>query len=132
MENMINLEDFAEGALAEKINIALKEVLENISDPNTDFKLKRKLNLEMTFSSGEDRELAEVTILAKTKLAPNKPIAAKIVIGTDGKGGILASEYKKQVPGQSIMRVDDETGEIITTGEEKDNKIDLTGIKLVK
>lgn len=132
MENMINLEDFAEGAFAEKINIALKEVLENIADPNTDYKLKRKLNLEMTFCSGEDRELAEVTILAKTKLAPNKPIAAKIVIGTDGKGGILASEYKKQVPGQSIMRVDDETGEIITTGEEKGNKIDLTGIKLVK
>lgn len=130
MEKMINLEKFAEGALAEKMNIALKEVLGNIADPNTDFKIKRKLNLEMTFVSGEDRELAEVSIIAKTKLAPNKPIAAKIVIGTDGKGGILASEYKKQVPGQSIMRVDEETGEILTTAEEKE--VDLKGIKLVK
>ena len=130
MENMINLEKFAEGALAEKMNGALKEVLENIQDPNTDFKLKRKLTLEMTFVSGEDRELAEVTILAKTKLAPNKPIATKLVIGTDGKGGVLASEYKKQVPGQSVMRVDEETGEVLTTGEE--NSINLEGIKLVK
>lgn len=130
MENMINLEKFADGALAEKMNVALREVLENISDPNTDFKIKRKLNLEMTFVSGEDRELAEVSIIAKTKLAPNKPIATKIVIGTDGKGGILASEYKKQVPGQSVMRVDESTGEVLTTGEEK--SINLEGIKLVK
>ena len=120
MENMINLEKFAEGALAEKMNGALKEVLENIQDPNTDFKLKRKLTLEMTFVSGEDRELAEVSMIAKTKLAPNKPIATKIVIGTDGKGGVLASEYKKQVPGQSAMRVNEETGERLTTAEEKE------------
>lgn len=131
MENMINLEKFAEGALAEKMNGALKEVLENIQDPNTDFKLKRKLTLEMTFVSGEDRELAEVSMIAKTKLAPNKLIATKIVIGTDGKGGVLASEYKKQVPGQSAMRVNEETGEILTTAEEKET-INLEGIKLVK
>ncbi|MCR6516302.1 MAG: replication terminator protein [Clostridium chrysemydis] len=130
MENMINLETFADGALAEKMDFALKEVLGNISDPNTDYKKKRKLTLELTFVSGEDRELAEVSISAKTKLAPNKPIATKIVIGTDGKGGVLASEYKKQVPGQSVMRVDESTGEILTTGVE--NTIDLTEIKLVK
>ncbi|RXM53925.1 replication terminator protein [Clostridium tetani] len=130
MAKMINLEKFADGALAEKMDVALKEVLENIADPNTDFKLKRKLTLEMTFVSGEDRELAEVSILAKTKLAPNKPVATKIIIGTDGKGGILASEFKKQVPGQSAMRVDEETGEVLTTTEEKE--VDLTGIKLIK
>ncbi|OSB17459.1 replication terminator protein, partial [Clostridium botulinum] len=95
MEKMINLETFADGALAEKVNMALKEVLENIADPNTDYKTKRKLTVDMTFASGEDRELTEVSIVAKPKLAPTKPLAAKIVIGTDGKGGILASEYKK-------------------------------------
>ncbi|OSB03684.1 replication terminator protein, partial [Clostridium botulinum] len=46
------------------------------------------------------------------------------------KGGILASEYKKQIPGQSTMRVDEETGEVLTTAEEKE--VDLKGIKLVK
>lgn len=130
MENMINLEQFANGALAEKMNGALKEVLENINDPNTDYKEKRKLTVELIFESSEDRELAIVRIKAKTKLAPNKPIETKLVIGTDGKGGVLASEYKKQVPGQSVMRVDEETGEVLTTGEE--NSINLEGIKLVK
>ena len=130
MENMINLETFADGALAEKVNMALKEVLANMTDPNTDYKVKRKLTVDMTLVTGEDRELTEVTIVAKTKLAPSKALAAKIVIGTDGKGGVLASEYKKQIPGQSTMRVDDDTNNLVTTGEE--NAIDITGIKLVR
>ncbi|MBM7835926.1 replication terminator protein [Clostridium sardiniense] len=130
MENMINLETFAGGALAEKVNIALKQVLENISDPNTDYGVKRKLTIDMTLVADESRDLAEVAIVAKPKLAPSKALSTKIVIGTDGKGGILASEYKKQVPGQSVMRVDENTGEVLTTGEEK--TVNLEGIKLVK
>ncbi|EPY2306814.1 replication terminator protein [Clostridium sporogenes] len=132
MEKMINLETFADGALAEKVNMALKEVLTNITDPNTSWKTKRKLTLDITFSAGEDRELAMLDIVAKTKLAPAKPLNSKIVIGTDGKGGILASEFKNQIPGQSTMRVDEETGEVLTTAEEKENIVDLKGIKLVK
>ena len=88
------------------------------------------MTLDLTFTVGEDRELTEVDIATKTKLAPTKPVNTRIIIGTDGKGGVLASEYKKQVPGQSVMRVDEETGEIVTTAEEKE--IDLDGIRLVK
>ncbi|KFX56140.1 replication terminator protein [Clostridium botulinum] len=133
MENIINLEKFAEGALAEKVNIALKEVLSNIADPNTDWKTKRKLTIDITFESQEDRQLALLDIKTKKKLAEPKSIGTRIIIDTDGKGGILASEYKKQIPGQSTMRVDEETGEIVTTAEEKANDlIDLNGIKLVK
>lgn len=131
MENMINLEQFADGALAEKVNMALVQVLENMTDPNTNWKTKRKIILDMTLETGEDRELTEVTIIAKTKLAPTKALATKIVIGTDGKGGVLASEYRKQVPGQSAMVVSQETGEILTTAE-TDNSINLDGIRLVK
>lgn len=133
MENMINLETFADGALAEKINMALKEVLANITDPNTNYKTKRKLIIDMTLESDEARELTEVSIVAKPKLAPSKALSAKIVIGTDGKGNVLASEYKKQIPGQSTMRVDESTGEILTTGEEREKEnIDLEGIRLIK
>ena len=59
MENMINLETFADGALAEKVNMALREVLQNITDPNTDYKVKRKLTVDMTLNTGEYRELTE-------------------------------------------------------------------------
>ena len=53
---MINLEEFAGGALAEKFNIGLKEVLENITDPNTNHATKRKLTIDLTFTSDEARE----------------------------------------------------------------------------
>ena len=131
MENMINLEQFADGAFAEKVNMGLKEVLANITDPNTDWKKKRKLTIELTFSAREDRELTAVDIIAKPKLEPAKPLSTTIVMGTDGKGGIMASEFKKQIPGQSVMRVDEETGEVLTTAEERE-PINLEGIKLVK
>ncbi|MEQ3340161.1 replication terminator protein [Clostridium butyricum] len=135
MEKMINLETLADGALAEKVNIALKEVLSNIADPNTEWKTKRKLTVEITFVAQEDRELALLDIQTKTKLAPPKSVGTKIVIGTDGKGGILASEFGKQISGQSTMRVDQETGEVTTTAEEKavlEKKFNTEGIKLVK
>ena len=134
MEKMINLETLADGALAEKVNIALKEVLANIADPNTEWKTKRKLTVDITFQAQEDRELALLDIQTKTKLAPPKSVGTRIVIGTDGKGGIVASEFGKQIPGQSTMRVNEETGEVTTTAEEKEqeNVVDLEGIKLVK
>ncbi len=134
MEKMINLETLADGALAEKVNVALKEVLTNIADPNTEWKTKRKLTVDITFVAQEDRELALLDIQTKTKLAPKKSVGTKIIIGTDGKGGIIASEFGKQIPGQSTMRVDEETGEILTTAEEKEqeSEVDLKGIKLVK
>ena len=119
MEKIINLETLAEGGLTEKVNMALREVLNNIADPNTDYKVKRKLTIDITFISQEDRDLALLDIQTKTKLAPPKSIGTKIVIGTDGKGGIMASEFGKQIPGQSVMRVDEETGEVLTTAEEK-------------
>lgn len=131
MEKMINLDTIADGALAEKVNIALGEVLANIADPNTEWKTKRKLTIDITFVAQEDRELALLDIQTKTKLAPAKSVGTKILIGTDGKGGIIASEFGKQIPGQSCMRVDEETGEVLTTAEEKEN-INLDGIKLVK
>lgn len=125
---MFNLEKFAGGALAEKFNIALKEVLENIADPNTPYKNKRKLTIELDFVSDEDRELTLVEISTKTRLVQPKSVGTKILIDKDGSGGIIASEYNNQLKGQQHMLVDEETGEIM----EPERKTDLSGIKLVK
>lgn len=138
MKKNFNLDTLAEGALTEKVNLGINEVLANIQDPNTDWKKKRKLTIELTFSAREDRELTAVDILTKTKLEPAKPIATTFIMGTDGTGGIIASEFKNQVPGQSAMRVDEETGEIKTTlteqkeAEESAKKFNTEGMRLVK
>lgn len=130
MDKMINLEKFADGALAEKFNIGLKEVLENIADLNTDSKKKRKLTLELSFSPDEERELSMVDIAVKTKLIPSMSVGTKILIDKDGQGGVIASEYQNRLKGQQYIKVDEETGEVLT-GDDHD-KVDTEGIKLIK
>ncbi|KHO31338.1 replication terminator protein, partial [Clostridium tetani] len=69
---------------------------------NTDYKTKRKLTLEMKFITGEDRELTEVEIIAKTKLAPKSSVSTKIIIDRTLEGEVLGTEFKKQLPGQQV------------------------------
>ena len=133
----INLEfdKFAEGAFKERAKQGIEEVMKNINDPNTDWKKKRKLTIELVFTPNEARDLAMVDIQTKAKLEPSKPTKTTFMMGTDGKGGIIASEFKNQIPGQSTMRVDEETGEVTTTAEEKaaeEQQFNTDGIKLVK
>jgi hypothetical protein len=125
-ETQIALSEFADGALQEKFNIEFQKVLANIHDPNTDFKKARKLTLEITFNSNEARDFMDAKIVAKASLAPSKESTAKVLIGMDGQGGYLASELNTQIPGQQVMRVDKQTGEII------EPEAELKGIKLVK
>lgn len=130
MNKIIDLEKFADGALSEKFNTGLKEVLENIADPNTETKKKRKLMIELNFTPDDERELSMVDITVKTKLVPHTPVATKIIIDQDGQGGIVASEYQNRLKGQQYIRIDEETGEVLT--DDEDREIDIQGIKLIK
>ena len=129
MEQVIDLNQFASGALAERANQAIKKVLENIKDPNTDYKPKRKVTIELTFVSDEAREMTQVSVIAKTKLAPAMPVSSIILIDSDKNGDVLGTEFRKQIPGQQAIVVNKETGEILQTEEKND---DLSGLQLVK
>lgn len=131
MVNMFNLETLANGAFAERVNQAVKEVMENIADPNTPWKTKRKVTIEMTFEAKEDRDITTIDIVAKAKLAPRESIHTKILIDKSMDGEIIGAEFKKQIPGQTMMKVDSETGEILSTGIEN-NVEDLKGLQIVK
>lgn len=129
MNQNINLDNFANGALAERFNIALREVLENLQDPNTDYKKRRKLTMDLTFITNESREITSVDIVAKTKLSPAKPITTSLLMDISANGEVIASEFKKQIPGQVVMTVDKDTGEVKSTEE---NTADVEGLKIVK
>ncbi|MCM0648665.1 replication terminator protein [Clostridium swellfunianum] len=131
METKFNLETLAGGAFTERVNQALKEVAENILDPNTDHKFKRKVTIDLTFVTKEDRDLTEVDIVAKTRLAPRTSVHTKILLDKNFDGEVIASEFKKQVAGQIFIKVDSETGEILNDKEEKE-ATDLKGLQLVK
>ena len=123
-EKVFNLEEFAGGALSEKFNSEIQKVLDNIYDPNTDVKKVRTLELKVKFEPTTNRDGAKVSIQANTKLAPVVPTETTIGIGQDIKTGkVVAAEFKNQLPGQLGIKVDEETGEILTA--ENDNVVDL-------
>lgn len=128
MENMINLEKFMEGAFSERVNEGIGEVSRNIADLNTDWKKKRELTVKLVFETNEARELTNVTVECKPKLAPNKPIKTTITVDRTLEGQVLVSEFKKQVPGQTFLKVDEETGEIMSNADSDT----ISGLQIVK
>ncbi|KZL88761.1 replication terminator protein [Clostridium magnum] len=96
-EKMLNLETLAGGGFAERVNQAIKEVMENISDPNTPWKTKRKVTIDMVFESKEDRDITNIDIVTKVKLAPKESIHTKILIDRNLDGEIIGAEFKKAV-----------------------------------
>lgn len=114
MENILDLNTFANGAVAERFNEELRRVLENIHDPNTDAKKVRKLTLTVSFKADDKRDLAAVNVIAKTTLAPAKDIETKIVLDWDSNGQITGAELKSGIKGQTYM---DEDGVYSDTGE---------------
>ncbi len=98
---MVNLETFAGGALQEKFDDAMEKVLQNMTDPNTPWKNKRKITVEVTFEQNEDRDDSSVDVSVVPKLAAVKPVSTRMAIGRDLKTGkCYAEEYGNSVRGQ--------------------------------
>ena len=124
MSNLMNFNEVAMGALAEKLNMSLEEVVKNLLDPNTDFKKMRKLTIAMKFSTDDTRELSNMEVETKTTLAPTLPVATKMLIGRDiDTGQVVAKEWNNQIKGQVGA---EEVIEVIKTNE---NVVDLRNVK---
>lgn len=106
----VNLETFAGGALQEKFDDAMEKVLVNMTDPNTPWKNKRKIVVEVSFEQNEDRDDSSVNVSVVPKLAPVKPVSTRMAIGKDLETGqVFAEEYGNQCRGQ--MTLDDYQGQ---------------------
>lgn len=114
---IIDLNSFAGGALSERLNTDLQKVLENIADPNTDGKKKRKLTLTITFNADESRDVVITNVVSKLTLAPAHAIEAKLLMDLDGKGKVTGAELKSGVKGQTFI---DEQGDV---SDDQGNKI---------
>lgn len=134
----ISLQELAGGALQEKVNQAFEKVMQNMQDPNTPWKNKRKITVGITFVQNEDRTDCACDISVDTKLAAVKPVSTKFCTQKDlATGEIYAQEYGPGIRGQMSFEdvdqnmveingnmVDTETGEI-----KEDGVIDLRGAK---
>lgn len=109
--SQIDLSSLAGGAVAERFNIELKKILENIADPNTDPKKARKLQLTLTIKADENRDIANVSIQTKAILVPAKEIETKIIMDRDSKGSVVGAELVSGVKGQLFITDDGEVAD---------------------
>lgn len=97
----ISLETLAGGALAEKVDDAVRQVVENIQNPNTEAKIKRRICITIDFAPSKTRQLANTKISVTTKLAPTEAIDTQMFMGVDIRTGELGiSEIGDQINGQ--------------------------------
>lgn len=128
----VNLEEFAGGALQEKFDSAMEQVLANMLDPNTPWKNKREINIKVSFEQNEDRDDAHVEVSVVPKLAAVKSIGTRMAIGKNIKTGELyAEEYGNQVRGQMSMSDYEEkdTSDEDSVKESGNKVVDLRAVK---
>ena len=118
-----NLSEIAEGGLQEKFEHALKQVLQNIDNPNTDAKKKRKIVIGIALSPSENRDTINIDTAVKTTLAPENGVSTTMLLGK-GTNGLEAAELKSGAKRQTFIGDDGnlktDTGEPIEEAENKD------------
>ena len=107
------LEDFAGGAVAERIGSAIQRVYENIANPNMDAEKARKLTIELTFKPDkDDRTDVDVTAIVKTSLQPERAISSRMIVESDGRGNVQGNEWRREtMKGQMDILEEAETQE---------------------
>lgn len=106
MNSNVQLEEFANGALAEKFQQVLAKVVDNLRDVNTSYKTKRRITIQLDFIQDESREDVRCDVAVGCKLAQPRPMSTRLAIGRDLRTDELyVAEYGKQIKGQ--MSIDD-------------------------
>lgn len=101
----VDLNSFAGGSLLEQFEEAFVKVLDNLIDPNTPYKDKRKIIVDISFIQNEERDDMTADISVKTKLAGRIPVSTKFAIAKDLKTGTLcAEEYGRGIKGQMSIK----------------------------
>jgi hypothetical protein len=91
----IELDSIAGGAVRELFADAMKSVVANIQDPNTDYKEARKISVELTFKPEEDRKSASIKISVNRKTSPVKSVKTFFYLGMQN-GEPVAMEHNPQ------------------------------------
>ena len=88
----------------ERVNYEAVKIFENIEDPNTDYKAKRKIQLTLTFlPDDEGRESVKMAVEVKSTLAPTVPIKTNLYMVRGEEDEPMIVEAVRQVPGQLDM-----------------------------
>ena len=99
-----SLDELMDGALTERFNGELRKVLENVLDPNTDAKKKRRIQITIDIAPNDRRDAADFKIEVKSTIAAPKPAEQTVFLKMDETTGtVTATEITNQIPGQMNM-----------------------------
>lgn len=84
------------GAFQERVDYAMAAIVENILDPNTTAKAKRKVTITLELCPDDSRQNVVVNCSVTTKLAPANPVTTMLYVAD--RDTVL--EMTPQVPGQ--------------------------------
>jgi hypothetical protein len=87
----VTLDTIGGGALAELFDAELSRILANIADPNTDAEAKRVITLTVSFEPNRARDVADVALTCKSKLAGIMTVSTQLFMGRH-KGKLIAVE----------------------------------------
>lgn len=109
VEQLADIATLGAGAAAEKFLTALKAVLENIRDVNTEPSAHRKIALTWEFVPEDDRERVKVLISAKAVLAGTKPVSEVMYVGRvagETVGTVVHGVPATEDPRQGVLNID--------------------------
>lgn len=103
-DDRTSLLDMDMGAFKERADYEMSHVIDNILDPNTDAKKKRKLTLTFEFTPDAERKSIGVNLTVKSSLAPTNPVSTSMcVLASPGTGEVQVVEMVPQIPGQQSI-----------------------------
>lgn len=129
---MLSLDRICGGAVLERFRLAMRQILRNIMDPNTNPEKARTLTIKMTFKADKNRKNMKMQVSTNISLAPPEADETVMLIGQDLRTGTIEmsecgdDSQRIQVAGDSLpvkaeviptapppRAFDPETGEIL-------------------
>lgn len=97
--------EIARGAILERADCVMNELMDNIQDVNTKASKKRAMTITVELTPDDSRTQIGINAIAKvTKKEPPTPIVTSVTVMPDPETGeVIAVENTPQVPGQLGM-----------------------------
>ena len=96
MKEVSSITDLSSGVVNEQFKREWEKIMQNIADPSTDAKKKRKFTLEVEITPNDDRSFAALSIKSKSALAPVKSDDSAIFMELSNNGVIAMSPEKEE------------------------------------
>jgi len=92
--------EMARGAITERVDYAMGEIIQNILDPNTEPTKQRELTLKLKFKPSANREFIQVDCVATPKLQPTTAVQTSLSLQSTYDGTTKFVENTPQLQGQ--------------------------------